>query len=184
MAAGLPRRVNPAKARVNRKANRKASRKANQVANRDQRASHRAAMVQKADPAAIGQVTAKVKAIASPGRPAIPPADLAAIRRAAQAVTHRHRQAIRMILRQVTPTIHQQASRIVRASATPIANRRANLLHPTAARASPAIRHGSGLVDGSSLKVIVPKLATHRVDRVGTTVKLWRWQHDALSQSD
>ncbi|XZE22695.1 hypothetical protein SH449x_002634 [Pirellulaceae bacterium SH449] len=119
VAAGLPRRVNPAKARVNRKA----SRKANQVANRDQRASHQAAMVQKADPAAIDQVTAKVKAIASHGRPATPPADLAAIRRAALAadqravlaVTHRHRQAIRMIHRQVTHTIHLPASRIVRA---------------------------------------------------------------------
>lgn len=110
-------------ARANRKASRTANRKANQIVNRDRQASHRAAMGQKADPAAIDQVTAKVKAIAFPGRPAIPPADLAAIRRAAleadqraaQVVTHRHRQAIRMILRQVTPTIHQQASRIVRA---------------------------------------------------------------------
>ena len=123
VAAGLPRRVNPATVRVNRKASRKASRKANQAVNRDQRASHRAAMVQKVDPVAIDQVTAKVKAIAFPGRPAIPPADLAAIRRAAleadqraaQAVIHRHRQAIRMILRQVTPMIHPPASRIVRA---------------------------------------------------------------------
>ncbi len=119
VAAGLPRRVNPAKARVNRKA----SRKANQLANRDQRASHRAAMGQKANPAAIGQVTAKVKAIASHGPPAIPPAVLVAIRRAflaadqraAQAVTRRHRQAIRMIHRQATRTIHPPASRIVRA---------------------------------------------------------------------
>ena len=122
-AADLCRRVTPATVRVNRKASRRANRKANQVANRDQRASHQAAMGQKADPAAIGQVTAKVKAIAFPGRPAIPPADLAAIRRAAleadqraaQAVIHRHRQAIRMILRQVTPMIHPPASRIVRA---------------------------------------------------------------------
>lgn len=105
VAAVRCRPVTLARARVNRKANRKASRKANQVVNRDQRASHRAAMVQKADPAAIAPVTAKVKAIASHGRPAIPPAVLVAIRkaalaadqRAAQAVTHRHRQAIQMI---------------------------------------------------------------------------------------
>ena len=123
VAACLCRRVTPATVRVIPKASRRASRKANQVANRDQRASHQAAMGQKADPVAIDQVTAKVKAIAFPGRPAIPPADLAAIRRAAleadqraaQAVTHRHRQAIRMILRQVTPMIHPPAIRIVRA---------------------------------------------------------------------
>lgn len=48
-------------------------------------------MVQKADPAAIGQVTAKVKAVASHGRPVIPPADLAAIRKAALAAD---RQAV------------------------------------------------------------------------------------------
>ncbi len=123
VAAGLPRRVNPATVRVNRKASRKASRKANQAVNRDQRASHRAAVGQKADPAATGQVTAKVKATASYGRPAIPPADLVATRKVARlvdqqvvlAVTHRRRQAIRMIHRKATSTIHPPASRIVRA---------------------------------------------------------------------
>lgn len=105
VAACLCRRVTPATVRVIPKASRRASRKANQVANRDQRASHQAAMGQKADLAAIGQVTAKVKAIAFPGRPVIRPVDLVAIRRApraadqraAQAVTHRRRQAIQMI---------------------------------------------------------------------------------------
>ena len=122
-AADLCRRVTPATAIVIRKVSRRANLKANRIVNRGQQASHQAAMGQKADPAANGQVTAKVKAIAFPGRPAIPPADLAAIRRAAleavqraaQAVIHRHRQAIRMILRQVTPMIHPPASRIVRA---------------------------------------------------------------------
>jgi len=123
VAAGPPRRVNPAKARVNRKASRTASRKANQVVNHDQQASHQAAMGQKADPAAIGQVTAKVRAIASHGRPVIRPAVLVAIRKAALAagqraalvVTHHRPPVTRMIRQQVTHTNHPPASRIVRA---------------------------------------------------------------------
>jgi hypothetical protein len=95
--------------------NRKASRKANQVANRDQQASHRAAMGQKVDLAANDQVTAKVKAIASHGRPAIPPADLEAIRRAALEADQRAAQAVTRRHRQATHTIHPPASRIVQA---------------------------------------------------------------------
>ena len=122
-AADLCRRVTPATAIVIRKVSRRANLKANRIVNRGQQASHRAAMAQKADPAAIDQVTAKVQAIASHGRPAILPADLAAIRRAAlaavqqaaQTVTHRHRQAIRMVLRQAIPQIHPRANQIAQA---------------------------------------------------------------------
>ena len=104
-AADLCRRVTPATVRAIPKASRRVSLKANRIANRDQRASHQAAMVQKADPAANAPATAKVKAIAFRGRPAIPQADLVATRKAARvvdqqavlAVTHRHRQAIQMI---------------------------------------------------------------------------------------
>ena len=114
-AAVLCRRVTPATVRVIPKASRRANLKANRIVNRDQQASHRAATVQKVDLAANDQVTAKVKAIAFRGRPAIPPAVLAATRkaaleadqRAAQAVTRRHRQAIHMT--------HPPASRIVQA---------------------------------------------------------------------
>ena len=115
VAAGPPLPVTPATVRVIPKASRRANLKANRIVNRDQQASHRAATVQKVDLAANDQVTAKVKAIAFRGRPAIPPAVLAATRkaaleadqRAAQAVTRRHRQAIHMT--------HPPASRIVQA---------------------------------------------------------------------
>ena len=56
-----------------------------------------------------------------------------------------------------------------------------NLPHPTAARASHAIRHGSGPAVGSFLKAIVPKSAIRLVALVDLMVKSWRWQHDPLS---
>ena len=74
------RRVNQATAIVNRKASRKVSPKANQKVNRDPKANHRAVIVQKADRAATGQVTAK--ATACHGQPVIQPVVPLVIRKA------------------------------------------------------------------------------------------------------
>jgi hypothetical protein len=75
-------RVIPAKAIARATpANRRASLKANRSVNRGQKANHRAVIVQRADRAATGQVTAK--ATACLGQPVIQPVVLLVIRKAA-----------------------------------------------------------------------------------------------------
>jgi len=115
IARAIPRAI--------RKAIPKASQKANQTVNRVPKANHQAAIVRRADPVAIGRVTAKATAFR--GRPVIQRVVLLVIRRADLAVVQRvdlkvilrrqpairviHQPATQMIRQQVIPQIHPRA---------------------------------------------------------------------------